>query len=1089
MKTTRKRIFLSLLGFILIYYGKLFSQNNFPEGHLSISKYSAEEYNMQNQNFDVVQDERGIMYFANNGGLLEYDGRYWQNINVLEKQVFSLAKSKNGKIWIGSNGVFGSLSFDAKGKAVFLKCPGINAFPESEIGEIRNLLCTDERIYFFSKNSSIFIFEKDKLSRLKTEKPVQSAFVIDRQIVLQIEEQGVYGIEDKKIFTINNGTACGNYTIIAAIQKSDSVLLYNSEGECFVLKKTDRGVSLGTNSKNLNLQCRNIRDILMWHGKMIVATADNGVYTFNKSGKTIHHINKKIGLSNDKIEKLYLDKQQNLWLATADGVSKIDINSAVTYFDYLDGINGTIESICTLGKRLYIGTGAGLFYIENNSNEEHPKFKKVPELESEIWALYKIKTQRKEVLLVAENNAVYEVSDEGIISKITDCYPWSFHQLKNRPELILTAIEPTGFFSLTNASNKLIRNEILNPVDIPVKKIAEDIHGQLWMSGTQQDLYYVALNTNNNTCSVKKSRKFTFGDGSNLPRSTIYPEYVNNKVYFGTQRGFYFFDSTQNKFLPDNEFNNVFRGEGYSVHRFNQDKSGRIWLVAYDTVTQKKYFIGYGEKKKNKYNWANQPFLKISKNIIHAIYHDEEGLTWMGGPKGLYRFDPSNEFNSVYNYALHVRKILVGDEIYAHYYNPSDSSDIPTFAFSSTQFSFEFSAPNFFDEKNNQFSFYLEGLNEHWSEWQSQPIISYTNLLEGKYTLKVKARDIYGNESQIYSLFFKISPPWYRSWVAYLCYLFTLGVLIYGSIKLSIRRLRNANIKLEQIVQDRTKEIKDKNKTLEEQKNLVETQKNDIENKRKEIVDSINYASRLQQAIIPTPLNFRKILPESFILFKPKDIVSGDFYWISQQSDYILYVTADCTGHGVPGAFMSMLGTSLLNEIVNEKKIIEPADIINQLRERIIIALNQSGNVVENKDGMDMVIIRLNNDLSKMVYAAANNSFYIIRNQVILEQKADKMPVGYYGDSMYPFNQYVVDLMPGDFIYTFTDGYADQFGGPKGKKFKYKQMEEKMLHIVEEDVENQKLFLNEIFEKWKEGQEQIDDICIIGVRIVEQKKK
>jgi serine phosphatase RsbU (regulator of sigma subunit)/ligand-binding sensor domain-containing protein len=1066
---------------LIIQYGT--GQNSFPVGHLSITNYSAEEYNLQNQNFDVNQDNRGLMYFGNNGGLLEYDGHYWQSISVLERQVFSLSKSRNGQLWIGSNGTFGSLSFDNKGKAIFAKVKGLESFTEDETGEIRNLVCIDDRVYFFSKNNSIFIYENKKLRRVKTDNSIQSAFVINNQLIFQIEGQGLNTLLDNQIVPIDGGEKCGNSTIIAAIQISDSLLVYNAEGFCFSLGKKSNKLVVTGNVARLNLPYKGIRDLLRWQDKLIVATADNGIYTVGKDGSTIHHINKKNGLVNDKVEKLYIDRQRNLWVVTADGISKIDISSAITYFDYLDGVNGTIESICTLGNKLYIATGEGLYYIDKNNQEENQKFKKVADLNSEIWSLQKISVKGEDFLLIAENNAVYQLSIRGELRKVTDCYPWSFHQLRKNPKVVLAAVEPSGFLAIQTTDNELQQKDVSNAIEIPIKKISEGNDGQLWLAGTQNDLYAMHYKNEEDNIVIANLKKFIHGDGSNLPRSAIYPENIDGKVYFGTQRGFYFYDSAGNKFLPDSKLNEVFEGQGYSVHRFNQDKSNRIWLVAYDTITQKKYFIGYGTKNGLKYKWTNQPFLKISRNIIHSIYHDEDGLTWLGGPKGLYRFDSKNDFSSEFKYQLHVRKIVTGEETYANYFNPKDSTSIPIFPFTSTNFAFEFSSPNFFDEKNNSFSFFLEGLNDHWSEWQSQPLISYTNLREGTYTLKVKARDIYGNESDVYYLEFKIAPPWYRTWTAYLCYILFMLALIYISIKLSIRRLQKANIKLENIVSERTKEIQEKNKTLEEQKNVVESQKNDIEHKRKEIVDSINYASRLQQAIIPTEDNFRKVLPHSFILFKPKDIVSGDFYWLGKQDDCVLYVTADCTGHGVPGAFMSMLGTSLLNEIVNEKKIIEPAEILNQLRDRIIIALNQSGSVVENKDGMDMVIIRFDRDFKKMVYAAANNSFYLIREGEIIEQKADKMPVGYYGEFMRPFSQQEISLHQGDFIYTFTDGYADQFGGPKGKKFKYKQLEEKLLLIFKEDSEKQKLFLDDVFEKWKEGHEQIDDICIIGVKI------
>ncbi|MFI5203386.1 MAG: tetratricopeptide repeat protein [Flavobacteriales bacterium] len=274
---------------------------------------------------------------------------------------------------------------------------------------------------------------------------------------------------------------------------------------------------------------------------------------------------------------------------------------------------------------------------------------------------------------------------------------------------------------------------------------------------------------------------------------------------------------------------------------------------------------------------------------------------------------------------------------------------------------------------------------------------------------------------------------------------------------------------------------------VEEQNTIIIRQKELVEEKQKEVMDSINYAQRIQQALLPQEEEFARRFTYSFILFKPKDIVSGDFYWITEKNGYIFYATADCTGHGVPGGFMSMLGTSFLNEIINEKNIIDPGKVLNILRERVIAALRQTGTVGENKDGMDIVLCRINKERTELVYAAANNGFYIFRNGEMLEQGADKMPIGYFSE-MKPFTTRKVNITTGDVIYTFTDGFADQFGGPKGKKFKYGQLNKSLneysrVTTTASGLESVKSKLHHQFEQWKGDFEQTDDVCIIGVYV------
>lgn len=281
----------------------------------------------------------------------------------------------------------------------------------------------------------------------------------------------------------------------------------------------------------------------------------------------------------------------------------------------------------------------------------------------------------------------------------------------------------------------------------------------------------------------------------------------------------------------------------------------------------------------------------------------------------------------------------------------------------------------------------------------------------------------------------------------------------------------------------RNKERKKANKELEEKNRIIEEQKHLVEEKNKEILDSINYAQKIQTAIMPAAKEFENAIGNCFVLLKPKDIVSGDFYWLSEKGDYVFYATADCTGHGVPGGFMSMLGSSLLNEIVNEKRVYEPADILDLLRVKIILALKQKGHSGENKDGMDMVICRINKSKTELCYAAANNPLWLVRDGKCIEYPADKQPVGISGGELSQFTQHTIQLRPNDAVYTFTDGYADQFGGEKGKKFKYKMQKELLEKNYNQPVELQKILLNETIQNWMGNLEQVDDMLLIGIKV------
>lgn len=269
--------------------------------------------------------------------------------------------------------------------------------------------------------------------------------------------------------------------------------------------------------------------------------------------------------------------------------------------------------------------------------------------------------------------------------------------------------------------------------------------------------------------------------------------------------------------------------------------------------------------------------------------------------------------------------------------------------------------------------------------------------------------------------------------------------------------------------------------------NEINFQRLELEEKNKDIRDSMHYAKKIQRALMASDTLLKKNLNEFFLLYKPKDIVSGDFYWAEQVNSHFLVAVCDCTGHGVPGAFMSLLNITKLNETINEKKIIQPDLVLNQVREDIIKALNPEGTEEERKDGMDAVFCRFDFKNLKMDFACANNPIWIIRDEQgkssIMEFKADKMPVGMHFGEKNNFNLNSIDLKKGDTIYLFTDGYADQFGGSKGKKFKYSQLKEVLLSIHKFPMQQQQEILNEKIEKWKGSLDQVDDILLMGIKI------
>ncbi len=288
------------------------------------------------------------------------------------------------------------------------------------------------------------------------------------------------------------------------------------------------------------------------------------------------------------------------------------------------------------------------------------------------------------------------------------------------------------------------------------------------------------------------------------------------------------------------------------------------------------------------------------------------------------------------------------------------------------------------------------------------------------------------------------------------------------------------------------------NDRLKEQKNKLSGQKDEITNQHKEVLrqrdlilkqtneisSSMLYARRIQNAVLPTENEIKEIFADVFIYYVPKEIVSGDFYWVQSVGGFHYIAAADCTGHGVPGGFLSMLGTSFLNEIMSSFNIyIHPNEILNQLRQMIIKSFRQTGKIGETRDGMDIAFCQIDKNNNKLCFSGANNPLYLIRNKELIEYKGDRMPIAFMDDKSDDFTLHEIDIQKDDVFYIFTDGFADQFGGPQGKKFRLQNFKKILLDIHEKSCKDQKLILDNTYREWSQRYDQIDDMLVIGFRV------
>ena len=305
-----------------------------------------------------------------------------------------------------------------------------------------------------------------------------------------------------------------------------------------------------------------------------------------------------------------------------------------------------------------------------------------------------------------------------------------------------------------------------------------------------------------------------------------------------------------------------------------------------------------------------------------------------------------------------------------------------------------------------------------------------------------------------------------------------------------VESISSMNRDLEEKVKERTREVVEQKEEIETQKEEIEAQldlatlqRDTIAVQKDQILDSIHYAERIQAAILPPDKNLSDHLSDHFLLFKPRDIVSGDFYWTMEKNNKLLVAVADCTGHGVPGAFLSMLGIASMNEILNQSKELKPDRILDQLREILIKSLHQTGTRGEAQDGIEIALCVIDLKNNTLEYSGANRPLYIVRDGAVEHIRPDRMPIGIYEQETVPFTLHALELKKGDGIYLFSDGYVDQLGGPLRKTFRVKKFRKLLLRIQDQAMEAQKQILLRNLEEWQGDVEQIDDILVMGIRI------
>jgi ligand-binding sensor domain-containing protein/serine phosphatase RsbU (regulator of sigma subunit) len=532
-------------------------------------------------------------------------------------------------------------------------------------------------------------------------------------------------------------------------------------------------------------------------------------------------------------------------------------------------------------------------------------------------------------------------------------------------------------------------------------------------------------------------------------------------LWVGTPSGLHKYDSSSDKFSLLTEVDGLPNNLVYAIE---EDQNGDIWVST-----------NWGLAKVNQSDNSITRFgvsdgLQSYEFNVGASFISSKGELFFGGILGVNAFHPDLILTNTHRPHIVITEVqLISSNGQRSISVVGERSLLIKEEYS--LLNIEFSALDFTHPEKNLYMYKMEGLSNDWIDIGSKHSATFSNLSEGTYTFRVKGAnsDNVWNDQGV-ALQIIIQSVFWKSRVAYWLY----GLAFILSLILFLRTRTTMLRKTSRLLKER-----------EFSMNEIENQKEALLIQNKSITDSINYAKRIQEALIPSEYHFKKILPDSFILYLPKDIVSGDFYWINETHNKIFVAAIDCTGHGVPGAFMSIIGVELLRNITNLMGLNDAAEILNRLDIGVhdTFAKGIGDENVSVKDGMDVSFCVIDKEQNILQFAGAFSNLYLIRDSKIIEVKGDRFSVGTGGDIENPlFTSHLVTIEPDDMIYMFTDGYVDQFGGPEGKKYKFRRFRHLLLSIYKYPLEIQKKYLLGSINEWKGDHEQVDDILIIGIK-------
>ncbi|TAD95165.1 MAG: hypothetical protein EAZ97_15950 [Bacteroidetes bacterium] len=792
--------------------------------------------------------------------MLEYDGVSWRAIpNEKPAIPYDLAIDKNGKIYVATIDDFGYLKADKKGNTAYQSLKQALKDTTYKIGNVwavklnqdfAYLLTSDAILEYAPKTEKLSIFKADTNGRFV------GNFVYKNTYYVRLAKKGLMKIENSELKpALQSEFFKDKNPFRIAIPFDEKTILIPTRTEGLYLYQPEKDSvpqSFEISNKDFLFENNIYNAYLFQKDNFVLSSLSKGAVLSDKQGNILQEYKESNLLQNNTIYEISTDSNKNLWFGLAIGISKAEHGLDLTYWDKKAGLKGSVYQIIRFNKRIYIATSTKVYFIDQNNQIQ--EVKNVPA--GQNWSFLEFKNPSAEnMLLVGTAHGIYEIKEDQAI----EIYKGTSHahkllQSSKNPSRIFSTDFP-NFISLRYENKKWIFEGKWENIKDEIRGMIEDENGELWLGTFKEGVIRITPNND----SIHKPTKIQYynqkqGFASLLD---ILPFNFQNKIIWCTEKGLYIHNPKTDRFEPFCELGRQFCDGSRSVFSLQKMPDGKIWI---SPLKNKNTDIGFLQNNKGVYDWTYAPFRRIPEMAISSFYIEESGIMWVGGSEGVYRYDPTKDIkNYKQNFNCLIRKVIVGTDSVLYAGNATEilsklKNDLD---YELNTVKFEFAAPFFDSEERTLYSYQLEGFDEKWSEWGRHIEKEYTNLWEGTYTFKVRAKNIYEVESEIGTYQIRILPPYYRSIWAYALYLILIVLSIFEIVRLNTRRLLRDKKRLEGIVEARTAEVvkqKDEillqNTTLEHQKEEIQAQAEELKTTNQKLVELDNFKEGMTGMIV-----------------------------------------------------------------------------------------------------------------------------------------------------------------------------------------------------------------------------------------------